>query len=463
MAPFGWSALPASLARDLAEELGLGGRNASHRIAELFPDGPSEEFVRLTWPVLRDRWISREPELRQQVVATLHARGLGDAGLLGPSAAAQRAYLASCRNSGSLRQIVLGVLLASFAPDGGRGRRQGGRAPTPAPSVQAEAPSPGPGVDAKVESAWAALEQRLAEAIDHGQDGDRVVLRLAPGADGGDGDNTYYVQWAVADGHAQLEAVSNAFLAPARRLTREPLARLAALGWQLPTPNGPANFHLDMSQDQASSASSTLVRTLREVYNAPHPAFLTVEGFNQEQALDLSVLGLPAPRHGAVAASGPAAAVDAGAPLRAQVVAVLAHGLGVSAEAVVSDEDGDFPLRSGSTMVFVRVLEDQGLVSLFSPVLVDVDDTDALRRALIDVQGQVPLIHFVVEGGVVTAAAQVIAGPLVPDHLHRVIALMIGVCDQLDDRLQGDFGGRTFFGDPAQTRPVPAPEIGGYL
>jgi hypothetical protein len=149
--------------------------------------------------------------------------------------------------------------------------------------------------------------------------------------------------------------------------------------------------------------------------------------------------------------------------LREQVVAALAQGLGIAVDAVVCDEDGDFPLRSGSIMVFVRVLEDQVLVSLFSPVLVDVADTDALRRALIDVQGQLPLIHFVVEGGVVTAAAQVIADPLVPDHLHRAIALMIRVCDGLDDQLQGDFGGRTFFGDPAQARPTPAVETGGYL
>ncbi len=462
MTGFDWSALPAALTRDLAEELGLGRRNATGRIAELFPEGPDEEFVRLTWPVLRDRWVARDPALRGRVVAALRAKGLGDPGLSGGSAAAQRAYLASCRNSHSLRQVVLATLLTPAGPT-----LPSAEAPPASPRAVPTGPPSGryPGVDAKVDAAWASLERRLAGVIGQGHSGDRVILGLAPGADGGDGDSTYYVQWAVDDGHLHLEAVSNAFLAPAHRLTREPLARLAALGWQLPVQGGPPNFSLDLTQDQARHASSTLVRTLREVYNAPHPAFLTVEGFNGDQALDLTELGLPPARRATPVppGAGVGLTLDTVTPLRDQVAAILARGLGVKPGEVVCDDDGDFPLRSGSAMVFIRVLEEQGIVSLFSPVLIEVEDTDALRRALIDLQGHVPLVHFVVDGGVVTAAAQVLANPLVPDHLHRVIGLMINICDELDDRLQGDFGGRTFFGAPSQPRPKPAPEPGGYL
>lgn len=52
-----------------------------------------------------------------------------------------------------------------------------------------------------------------------------------------------------------------------------------------------------------------------------------------------------------------------------------------------------------------------------------------------------------------------------PSHLTLAIKLMTGLADALDDRLQGDFGGRRFF-DAAALRPAlpdSVPGTGMYL
>lgn len=438
-----WDALPGTVLRELAAGLGLRRADAATQLADRYPAGPDESFVRATWPVLRDRWVARQPGVRRRLVEALRHRGLGDLALPHRTAAEQRAYLVTCRNGHSLRVLVLGELQQALG------------LPVVAGTALAE---PELALDDKVEVAWSDFRRRLTKTIADGRPGDVVVIDLAARGEGVGAD--YYVQWEVCDdGTVRAEAVGNAALDPDDRLPPQPLARLAALGWLVPSAEGQPNFQRQGSTAQAEELAGTVVRTLREVYNAPHPAFLTSTGFNGEEQLDLSPLGLttraePPPER--------AAGAEGGGRLVDQVLAVLADGLGVPPEKLQADRDGDYPIRAGSAMVFIRVTEEAGLVTVFSPVLVDVREDDAVRARLLELQRRLPFIRLALAGDAVTATIQVMAAPLVPEHLERAIVIMTRVCDEVDEQLQREFGGRTFFGPPAQAPPADEP-VGGYL
>ncbi len=109
---FDWSALPSGLLGQLKDDFGIEGGDVARALARRFGAAPTETFVKEAWTALRDRWVAKDPVLRRSVVSALRARGLGSASIGGASAKAEVAYLRSCRNSPSLRAIVLPHLLA---------------------------------------------------------------------------------------------------------------------------------------------------------------------------------------------------------------------------------------------------------------------------------------------------------------------------------------------------------------
>src|SRR6266511_2539756 len=72
-------------------------------------------------------------------------------------------------------------------------------------------------------------------------------------------------------------AVGNGSLPEGYRLDRHQIAALVALGWSPPgvVPGSGDEFGLIGSTTEAAHAAVTVTRTLRDVYGAPHPAFVT--------------------------------------------------------------------------------------------------------------------------------------------------------------------------------------------
>lgn len=109
---FSWSNLPAELLDALCEALGLESTGAD-ALGTAFGTRPTESFVRAAWPTLRDRWLVDDAMARRSVVEALRARRLGDPTMDTDSPAGQLAYLRSCRNGASLRDVVLDAFVAS--------------------------------------------------------------------------------------------------------------------------------------------------------------------------------------------------------------------------------------------------------------------------------------------------------------------------------------------------------------
>lgn len=492
MPGFDWSKVPTRLSAELARELALeeiaGGPASALR--STFGAVPRADFVRIAWPILRDGWLVADADARADVVAGLRAAGLGDHETAPRGAEPQLAYLRSCRNTGRLRQLVLDRFL-ELGEDGEHDLsvpvagepvakpKRGGRRPDdrprrpsgPVESARLPLPAEDPStvdLGAKVEAAWGELRSALAGVLEHLELGAQLTLTLDPTA-GGTGDATYTVEFVMFDENLlHAEAVGNAGLPPGHRLDRHAIADLVALGWSPPgvVDGTTDNFGIQMPTSDANRLAAIAIRTLREVYGTPHPAFLTYSATALEG--EVEVLSLGAARRvpgGGTPGSAPAAH-DPSAPLPDRVRAVVSELLARPVDELPVDADGDIAIRSGSAMVFVRITDDPPLIEVSSPVLTEVRATQRLYERLSALTKTLPVGRLYLEDDTVWASVGVFGTDFQPTHLSTAIRVMTGLADVLDDRLQGDFGGKVFFGEALPERREPGSQgerTGMYL
>jgi hypothetical protein len=321
-------------------------------------------------------------------------------------------------------------------------------------------------LQAKVEAAWAELTTALGQVLTGLPLGAQLTLTLDPTA-GGTGDATYTVEFMVPDeDRLHAEAVGNASLPPGHRLDRHAIADLVALGWSPPgVVEGTTDaFGLQVPAADAPRLASIAARTLREVYGTPHPAFLTYSATALEGEPELPPLGA-ARRVPGTAVPADARGDDPGAPLVDRVRLVVSEMLARPVDELPVDADGDIAIRSGSAMVFVRISDEPSLVDVSSPVLTEVTATQRLYERLSALTKEMPIGRLYVEEGTVWASVGVFGTDFQPTHLHTAIKVMTGLADVLDDRLQGDFGGKVFFGDalPDRREPGASERTGMYL
>lgn len=291
------------------------------------------------------------------------------------------------------------------------------------------------------EQAWGELHDRLVTWLGDRPEDQTVVIELAWPDDQRNG-AAPYVQLHIEDGaFVHAEAVSNRFLDKQFRLDKGRRRSLRALGWQRPTEDVRNYWCAVEVPDDADALAGLLVQTLREVYGVVAPAFLVVSGFTDEGALPEGEppLGLrPA------APSRPEIDVTVlppGSPddLRDLVAEVLQPVLDTEVE---FDIDGDIPVPTGNTVVYVRVEEDAPCVRLFAPLLHDVRWTPRVGHALNDVNRRLRYAKVVHEQGYVVAHAFLPCMPFVPEQLRQALAGMTGMVHGLDDTLRKRIGGR---------------------
>ncbi|MFY1635417.1 T3SS (YopN, CesT) and YbjN peptide-binding chaperone 1 [Solwaraspora sp. WMMB335] len=314
----------------------------------------------------------------------------------------------------------------------------------------------------KVTQAWRDFAASVAATLPTLPAGAQVVLTLDPTASG-TGDAIYSVSLRIGlQDRLSASAVSNAALPAAYRMDRTAVADLVALGWSPPgvVQGSGDNFGLATTVTEANQLASIITRTLRDVYGAPHPAFLVysvrddndasvdVEPFGTarpESSLD-GDFNLPADDPLSDGADG-AADDDDMLPLDEQVRTVVATMMRSTPEHLHVDADGDIGIRAGSAMVFVRIRENPPLVDVFSPVLTEIEPTEQLYVKLSELTNRMPIGRLYCTNDTVWASVPVFGRNFQPTHLMLAVQVMTGLADELDDRLHGEFGGKRFFGD----------------
>jgi hypothetical protein len=209
-------------------------------------------------------------------------------------------------------------------------------------------------------------------------------------------------------------------------------------------------------------------RTLRDVYGAPHPAFLVYLVHDvDDEPIDTEPLGTarhePSLEEGLnlddlQGAAALAAAAEEAIPLEERVRTVVATMSKTTVEQLQEDADGDIGIRAGSAMVFVRVRDNPPLVDVFSPILTEVEPTEQLYVKLSELTNRMPIGRLYCAQDTVWASIPVFGRNFQAAHLMLAVQVMTGLADELDDRLHGEFGGKRFFGEGDKPAVPPTPD-----
>ncbi|MFF0174463.1 T3SS (YopN, CesT) and YbjN peptide-binding chaperone 1 [Micromonospora profundi] len=333
---------------------------------------------------------------------------------------------------------------------------------------------------AKVTEAWQEFARMLALRLRELPVGAHLELTLDPTASG-TGDAVYSISVDVAGGGGlSARAVGNAALPQGYRLDRAAVADMVALGWSPPgvVPGSGGSFGLDGTTAEAARIAPLLSRTLRDVYGAPHPAFLVYLVHDAEgEPLTVGPLGTARSEFGPDAdvegdleealAEAAAAQVerDDVLDLAERVRTVVSTMLKSEPDRLQIDSDGDINIRAGSAMVFVRVRDNPPLVDVFSPVLTEVEPTERLYVKLSELTNRMPIGRLYCADDTVWASIPVFGRNFQATHLMLAVQVMTGLADELDDRLHGEFGGKRFFseGDKPVRREDSEHRTGMYL
>ena len=317
---------------------------------------------------------------------------------------------------------------------------------------------------AKVTEAWREFAGALAALLPTLTNGAYVDITLDPTASG-TGTAVYSVSMRVLDdGVVEALAVGNAGLPEGFRMDRSSVADLVALGWSPPgvLPDSGDSFGMSTDLSHANRLATIVSRTLRDVYGAPHPAFLvylvhddqdepidaaTLATARHEPSADAPDLSLDDLDEDGVLTEALANAADEVIPLDERVKTVVATMSKTTVDQLQLDTDGDIGIRAGSAMVFVRVRDNPPLVDVFSPILTEVEPTEQLYVKLSELTNRMPIGRLYCAQDTVWASIPVFGRNFQATHLMLAVQVMTGLADELDDRLHGEFGGKRFFGE----------------
>jgi hypothetical protein len=296
-------------------------------------------------------------------------------------------------------------------------------------------------------ASWRALERELARALAALGDEKERYLVLA------DRETFRYVQFAVRAGEElHAEAVSSKWLPEEMALGVEEIAAIGELGWAPPTeahgePGGTAegapNFHRNFLPPVDFEAAARLaVRTLRDAFRTPHPARLEYEAFERGgtpillPSMRILRRRLPARK------APPPPGVEA---VRARVLAAIKDASGE--QDLAFGPDGDLLAFFGRALLMVRVVESPPYVAVFSPVVSEVERSDAMLRRLDELNARVRFARLFESGGTIIAAMEVFEAPFVVEHVVHACRVIGELSNDLGERLQTEFGGKTAVGE----------------
>lgn len=318
---------------------------------------------------------------------------------------------------------------------------------------------------AKVNEAWQEFASALAGMLSSLPSGAQVDLTLDPTASG-TGTAVYSVSARVLEaGVIEALAVGNAALPPEFRMNRTTVGEMVALGWSPPGVLAGSRdaFGLRSEQSKATALAALVSRTLRDVYGAPHPAFLVYLVHDEEDepieagplatARPESGLDLDGDGDGLTEEQLLAEVVGDEVPLEERVRTVVATMSKTTVDQLQVDADGDIGIRAGSAMVFVRVRDNPPLVDVFSPILTEVEPTEQLYVKLSELTNRMPIGRLYCAQDTVWASIPVFGRNFQAVHLMLAVQVMTGLADELDDRLHGEFGGKRFFGEGDKPTP----------
>lgn len=295
-------------------------------------------------------------------------------------------------------------------------------------------------LDRSTDEAWAGFTSRLAEVISHMEPG--ATLRIGSVASEQEGQSPFVMFRCVSPDDLIAEAAGNASLSEEFQLGPEQLEAFEQQGWNPPSVESAhpsENYWLPGTAEGSVELAGSASRVLREIYQVPHPVFLAPD----QLAEVLTPAGAKeAPTTSFDSEDLIAQVITGKADLDRLIEAELTQMLG---HPPLQDGDGDFALRVGSTMVFVRGTSDAQEVLVFSAVVHEVEGRSRAMEVLSDLNTEARFVRFMLIRDRVFVSLSIFAQPFVPAHLHQALRAVSVVSDEIDEHLASKLRGRTTF------------------
>lgn len=295
-------------------------------------------------------------------------------------------------------------------------------------------------LDRSTAEAWDAFTERLSEVLSvMDETSDLTIGSIAT-----DAATVPFVRFTCRDGVVRAEAASNAVLGEHYQLSADRLDQMGAAGWNDPSAVGEGaseNFWTQASQEETDGLAAKAVAVLRDVYGIQHPAFLAPDQLAEiltPKPVDLDGYSEFDPED--IVATVPVNVDHLVDMMAVELTEVFGHE-------PLRDAEGDFAIRVGSTMVFIRVSPDHREIIVFACLVQDIDGRSRAMEVLSDLNTEVRGVKFLLIRDRVFASVSLLAHPFVPAHLHQASRLLAEVADGMDDELAKRLHGRTVFGD----------------
>ncbi len=281
--------------------------------------------------------------------------------------------------------------------------------------------------------------------------GQGVTFALMSSSTGGSS-SAPSIHYAVSDDGEHLTAeVPRESLVDAGNGDPEPLINdLLEAGWVRKAAPSDTALTIVKSRSGVDLLAHLGVGVLRDTFGIPHPTFLQ-GGFLSSNAAEE-----PGAADQEVEAIDPMTTYVPESPLELDQIVekILSSLLG---RPVWQDEDGDYPMRYGSVVVFVRPRAEEPIVELLSPVVRDVENRDQALLELSILNRRAAFISYHLEGTTIVARVHLPAFPLVANHLIELLSTMSQTLDRADEDLALRVGGRLWLDLTDSAPPIRMP------
>ena len=139
--------------------------------------------------------------------------------------------------------------------------------------------------------------------------------------------------------------------------------------------------------------------------------------------------------------------------LRQRLEEMLKDHLGVTE--LVTDDEGDYPVRAGSAKYYVSLDGDTEPTSVrvYAQILVGVSASPGLYETLNAVNGHITYGRMFHRGETVFAATELVAETMDPEELAQSCRSIAGLADEYDDLFKVQFGGIRMFEEDDESEP----------
>ncbi|MFC4605856.1 T3SS (YopN, CesT) and YbjN peptide-binding chaperone 1 [Rhodococcus kronopolitis] len=295
------------------------------------------------------------------------------------------------------------------------------------------------GFDQTVEQAWSSFEASLATHLRAMRGGD--LLGLTPA--GSDADALSYLRFlGRGDGSVVCEVPHRSGDDAAPTPAADFDTRLVDLGWHPPADAATDPHFVDLPPAVIDDWASRSVTVLREMWDVPHPGFLTTKTTGRAARLAYVSDGAGDAAAATVWLDPMTAVAPRDVEHLRQLVSTTVEDM--TGNPPVADDDGDLVIRIGTRLVFLLPHPQDRILRIWVPLVSRISGRTRTAELISDLNARAPHVKVVLRKDQVNALIDIVAAPFVPEHLRDMLTRITAFLDYFDEHFADSFDGELY-------------------